>query len=150
MIVVRDKHFMSLKTYHTWTEFYKRRTLAVLPMSQVSDVQQPSVPDLLHICETNRLARTLNLKGPMYQKCIIPAMSVFRLCRQCLECFSFSIEWLDDKLGTCTIYNGAIKTREIVQDKATLYGKWIISITVAVVVVVMSTHLAVSSMHSAS
>ena len=51
-------------------------------------------------------------------------MFIFRLCRQYLECLSFSVEWVDDKFGMCTIYNGVIDTNDLIdKDKVTLYSK---------------------------
>ena len=47
-----------------------------------------------------------------------------RLCRQYLECRSFSVEWLDDKCGMCNIYNGVINTGSLVKrDQVTVYSK---------------------------
>ncbi|KAK2160654.1 hypothetical protein LSH36_128g01021 [Paralvinella palmiformis] len=51
-----------------------------------------------------------------------PQQQCRRLCRQYVECFSFSMEWADDKFGKCTIYNGIINTNRLVKkDKLTLY-----------------------------
>ena len=49
---------------------------------------------------------------------------LFRLCRQYLECFFFSIEWLNDKFGMCNIYNGLPSSEGfIANDQVTIYSK---------------------------
>ena len=53
---------------------------------------------------------------------------VSRLCRQYLECSSFGIEWLDERYGMCTIYNGVINITKLVdKDRVTLYSKLLVS-----------------------
>ncbi|KAK2140024.1 hypothetical protein LSH36_1512g00015 [Paralvinella palmiformis] len=51
-----------------------------------------------------------------------PLYNCRRICRQYVECLSFSIEWSDDILGKCTIYNGVLNISRLVdRDEVTLY-----------------------------
>ncbi|KAK2139946.1 hypothetical protein LSH36_1546g00009 [Paralvinella palmiformis] len=45
----------------------------------------------------------------------LPVNKCRRLCRQYLECWLFSFEWLEDKFGMCNIYNGVWNATQIVQ-----------------------------------
>ncbi|KAK2138526.1 hypothetical protein LSH36_2870g00000 [Paralvinella palmiformis] len=47
-----------------------------------------------------------------------------RLCRQYLECLTFSVKWVDDKLGMCIIYRGLIEYHALVHNNnTTTYSK---------------------------
>ena len=49
---------------------------------------------------------------------------ILRVCRQYLECLSFSMEWLDDNFGMCRIYKGVINATQLVANDGTaLYSK---------------------------
>ena len=50
---------------------------------------------------------------------------IYRLCRQYLECLTFSVRWMDDKLGMCTIYRGLIEYHALVHNNnTTTYSRW--------------------------
>ena len=48
----------------------------------------------------------------------------FRLCRQYLECLSFSVEWEDDDFGICSIYDGILSKLDLLYAlSTTMYSK---------------------------
>ncbi|KAK2153461.1 hypothetical protein LSH36_296g02019 [Paralvinella palmiformis] len=47
-----------------------------------------------------------------------------RLCRQYLECFSFSVEWKDHYVGVCIIYSGILNFANMINaTDVTTYSK---------------------------